>query len=81
MASDRPYRRALKYSEIIAEVKRCAGTQFDPQIASVMLEILREQGEQVLVNSALHTTAHRAVEQFDYLIPEMMKRSLLPTGD
>jgi len=39
MTSDRPYRRALTHEEALAEVERCAGTQFDPQIASVFLEL------------------------------------------
>ena len=39
MTSDRPYRRALTRAEALAEVERCAGTQFDPQIAHVFLEV------------------------------------------
>ncbi len=39
MTSDRPYRRALTHEEALAEVERCAGTQFDPQIASIFLEL------------------------------------------
>ena len=33
MASDRPYRRAMSLDEILAEIERCAGTQFDPKVA------------------------------------------------
>ncbi len=40
MTSDRPYRRALTRAEALAEVERCAGTQFDPEIARVFLEVL-----------------------------------------
>ncbi len=39
MTSDRPYRRALTRDEALAEVERCAGTQFDPEIARVFLEV------------------------------------------
>jgi putative nucleotidyltransferase with HDIG domain len=39
MTSDRPYRRALTREEALAEVERCSGTQFDPQIARVFLEV------------------------------------------
>jgi len=42
MTSDRPYRRALGRAEALAEVERCAGTQFDPQIARVFLELFEE---------------------------------------
>jgi len=30
MTSDRPYKSALPAEEAIAELRRCAGTQFDP---------------------------------------------------
>ncbi len=39
MTSDRPYRQALSRTEALAEVERCAGTQFDPEIARVFLEV------------------------------------------
>jgi HD-GYP domain-containing protein (c-di-GMP phosphodiesterase class II) len=43
MTSDRPYRRALSRTEALAEVERCAGTQFDPRIAQVFLELFAER--------------------------------------
>ena len=42
MTFDRPYRRALTHEEAIAEVERCAGTQFDPRIAEVFLGLFAE---------------------------------------
>ncbi len=42
MTSDRPYRRALSRAQALAEVERCAGTQFDPVIARVFLELFEE---------------------------------------
>src|SRR3954449_13438702 len=42
MTSDRPYRPALSRTEALAEVERCAGTQFDPRIAQVFLELFAE---------------------------------------
>jgi putative nucleotidyltransferase with HDIG domain len=42
MTSDRPYRRALTREQALAEVDRCAGTQFDPEIARVFLEVFAE---------------------------------------
>ncbi len=32
MAADRPYRKALGHPEVVAELKRCSGTQFDPDL-------------------------------------------------
>jgi cyclic di-GMP phosphodiesterase len=34
MTSDRPYRPALEREEAIAELERCAGTQFDPHVVA-----------------------------------------------
>jgi putative nucleotidyltransferase with HDIG domain len=37
MTSTRPYRRALPTFNALAEIERCAGTQFDPEIADAFL--------------------------------------------
>jgi response regulator RpfG family c-di-GMP phosphodiesterase len=39
MTSDRPYRRALTIEDACAEIDRCAGSQFDPQVAKAFLRI------------------------------------------
>ena len=38
MTSDRPYRPALPVEEARQEIKRCIGTQFDPDVASAFLK-------------------------------------------
>jgi HD-GYP domain-containing protein (c-di-GMP phosphodiesterase class II) len=38
MTSDRPYRKALKKAEAVAELKNNAGTQFDPDIVEIFLQ-------------------------------------------
>ena len=45
MTSDRPYRRALSRDEALAEVERCSGTQFDPEIVRVFIELFAEAEE------------------------------------
>jgi HD-GYP domain-containing protein (c-di-GMP phosphodiesterase class II) len=45
MTSDRPYRRALSHDEAVAEVERCAGTQFDPELVEVFVELFGEPQE------------------------------------
>ena len=38
MTSTRPYRGALPLEQALAEIERCAGTQFDPDLARVFLD-------------------------------------------
>jgi putative nucleotidyltransferase with HDIG domain len=42
MISDRPYRKALPLSHAREEIRRCSGTQFDPQVVEVFLSIPEE---------------------------------------
>lgn len=37
MTKDRPYRKGLSDDEAIAEIKKCSGTQFDPDIVDVFV--------------------------------------------
>jgi putative two-component system response regulator len=37
MLSDRPYRLAMATGEIVDEIKRCAGTQFDPAVVTAFI--------------------------------------------
>ncbi|HKW57347.1 MAG TPA: HD domain-containing phosphohydrolase [Candidatus Acidoferrum sp.] len=39
MISDRPYRKALPMSHAVEEIRRCAGTQFDPRVVDVFATI------------------------------------------
>jgi response regulator RpfG family c-di-GMP phosphodiesterase len=43
MISDRPYRKAMSISEATAELKCCAGTQFDPTVVEVFLGVLKNK--------------------------------------
>jgi putative nucleotidyltransferase with HDIG domain len=42
LTTDRPYRRALPQSHAVAELERCAGAQFDPEIVRVFVEAWRD---------------------------------------
>ena len=42
MTSDRPYRKAMGCQDAIAEIRRCAGTQFDPELAESFIEMLTD---------------------------------------
>lgn len=43
MTSDRPYRKALPQDYAVAELKKGAGTQFDPQVVDVFVKILTDK--------------------------------------
>lgn len=43
MTSDRPYRKGLRAEEALAELKRCAGTQFDADIAEIFINMVLER--------------------------------------
>ncbi len=52
MASKRPYKDIFSLEKIKEELKNCSGTQFDPKIVSVMIQLIEEKiapvGEGVL---------------------------------
>ncbi len=52
MTSERVYRRPLRHEDALAELERCAGTQFDPAIVRVFVETLAAElvGEAVLAS-------------------------------
>ena len=45
MSSDRSYRKSLSKEEIISELTKGKGTQFDPKFADIMISIMKEDEE------------------------------------
>ncbi len=43
MVNDRPYHKAMSVEEAEAELIRCSGTQFDPQLIQIFLQVLHEE--------------------------------------
>ncbi len=48
MTSKRSYRNAIPLEYVRAEIEKCSGTQFDPQIAKVFLDILDNHYDEIL---------------------------------
>ena len=48
MTSDRSYRKALPQNVVRSEIEKNMGTQFDPEIARIMLEMIDEDREYMM---------------------------------
>src|SRR5580704_14626058 len=59
MTSDRPYRAALPYHIAREEIKRCSGSQFDPDVVRAFLTIPEEVWNRIRAESDLETYSHR----------------------
>ena len=44
MTSDRPYQAAVPQKEALAELRRCAGSHFDPVVVEVLCDEIRHGG-------------------------------------
>ena len=42
MTANRVYRKKLAFSTVIEELKKGSGTQFDPKLVDIMLELIEE---------------------------------------
>ena len=51
MTSDRPYRRGRPLDEALAEIERCAGTQFDPAVVRAFLAVPLDRIEAIHANA------------------------------
>ena len=43
MTEDRVYRSALPWEAALEEIERCSGTQFDPGVARLFVDLIRAQ--------------------------------------
>lgn len=53
MTSERCYRRPYTASQALDEIRRCAGTQFDPEISAVFIEYMEQSGRLSVDEAAL----------------------------
>jgi diguanylate cyclase (GGDEF)-like protein/putative nucleotidyltransferase with HDIG domain len=64
MESDRPYRKALSRSEILAEVEKHTGSQFDPQVVKAFLRIFNEKLSDPIIDLPQGTNAFEPAFSF-----------------
>jgi diguanylate cyclase (GGDEF)-like protein/putative nucleotidyltransferase with HDIG domain len=62
MASDRPYHRAMSLDEIVAELRRFSGTQFDPAVVEEFVRVAQREGRLFVVNSAREVARQQAAQ-------------------
>jgi HD-GYP domain-containing protein (c-di-GMP phosphodiesterase class II) len=53
MTSHRPYRPSLGHDYAVAELRRCAGTHFDPDVVDAFLQVLEAQRERLSASPRL----------------------------
>jgi len=70
MISNRPYRNGLSNQKLLDQIERGSSTQFDPQVASVLIELLKSEGEKLLPGFAYPNINDYASEQLELTFSE-----------
>ncbi len=55
MATGRPYRPAMNFEEILKEIRRCSGSQFDPAVVRAFEKLAEKKGP-ALITLHIHST-------------------------
>jgi len=61
MTTDRPYRAALSPAQALAELRRCAGTQFDPRVVVALERVLGRRQSPSTVPAAILSGAAASI--------------------
>ncbi|HEX2084246.1 MAG TPA: diguanylate cyclase, partial [Solirubrobacteraceae bacterium] len=75
LVSDRPYRRRLSDATAEAELRRCAGTQFDPRVVDALLAVIAEGVDEEPGNTA-EDLARALTEHADMGEEQRLEREL-----
>lgn len=62
MTTERPYQPTKTFSEAFAELRRCAGTQFDPQYVEPFIEVIKEKFPALSIKERLEEEPKRAAQ-------------------
>jgi putative nucleotidyltransferase with HDIG domain len=66
MLSDRAYRPTRTFKEVIEEVARCSGTQFDPKVVLAFFKVKDEKPRDFFKNSAAYVENSILTNKIDY---------------
>ena len=69
MVSDRVYRKGCSYQDALAELERCAGTQFDPMIVEAFKAIPKEDWETLRQRSLMEK---QEISSFQTVVAELV---------
>jgi len=58
MTTERSYRPAVSHETACRELRRCAGTQFDPAVVDALLRVLEDGGDERELDTAQTAAAH-----------------------
>jgi HD-GYP domain-containing protein (c-di-GMP phosphodiesterase class II) len=61
MTTTRSYRPAMLLEDVVAELHRCSGTQFDPDVVDALLAVIGDPGWQLTLHEPLRVPASTAV--------------------
>lgn len=66
MLSDRPYQGTRALQDVVAEVSRCAGKQYDPAVVQAFVAVAEARGNDFFINSAAQIAQElKMVERLD----------------
>ena len=69
MTTDRPYRRAMNEASAISQLRRCAGSQFDPTVVQRFCEALQIQDAKMAARRLARLHAKQEEPRSDGLEP------------
>jgi response regulator RpfG family c-di-GMP phosphodiesterase len=75
MTSDRPYRQALSIAEAVAELERCAGTQFDPKVVKAFLDIPVSVWESIIGTMQTMPTTRSSTQDDSFPLPTVSDKA------
>jgi HD-GYP domain-containing protein (c-di-GMP phosphodiesterase class II) len=62
----------MSLGQIVAEIRRCSGTQFDPAVVGAFVQFAERGGAEVVINSAAHASQEGA-DHSDRVVHEVEK--------